>query len=369
MKTWLHKHFMSVVAAYLAFWATGCTKMSFLPGQDSSSATSSLSASKQSESFSFDTEPLQKKADILMVIDNSASMKPLQANLTANFASFIYNFVAMGYDFHLSVTTTDAYKSLPQFGNDPSYAKFRDGAGSNHSGVYTILPSTPDLLNLFVINASQGADGSGDERAFSSFKAALSSPFNAGFLRPDSFLSIIILSDEDDFSDPYRTEASWIHGGVADHDYSDPTLEPVSNYVHYLDGLTGSTPAHRRYSVSTLGIFDQRCLDIYKSVTSGTEPFASIIGQRYFEIAHQTNGIAGSICDQGLSSSLAAIGNSVINNTTATLSLKSSPVEGSVEVDVNPIDKSLTWTVSGSSIRFNKTPAKGTKITVKYNSK
>src|SRR5262249_40734277 len=125
------------------------------------------------------------KVDLLWVVDNSGSMDPLQANMTANFNSFINNFVSKNFDFHLAVTTSDAYLAGSFWNNNPALAQFRDGVGSTHTGVFDILPSTPNLINVFVTNATQGSNGSGDERVFSSLKAALNSNLNAGFLRTD----------------------------------------------------------------------------------------------------------------------------------------------------------------------------------------
>lgn len=49
-------------------------------------------------------------------------------------------------------------------------------------------------------NVKLGTSGSGDERALSSFEKTLINPLNSNFHRPDAFLAIIIVSDEDDFS-------------------------------------------------------------------------------------------------------------------------------------------------------------------------
>src|SRR6185312_4137861 len=184
------------------------------------------------------------KIDILFVVDNSYSMQPLQTNMVNNFNSFISNFITKGYDFQIGVTTSDAYLALSQFNNTPSYAYLRDGTGSTHTGYPIITPSTPNIVNTFVTNANQGDQGSGDERVFSSFKAALQSSHNSGFHRPGAYLAIIILSDEDDFSDPTRPEDSWVYrGGIPDHDYADPGLETVASYETFLDQFTGSTSA------------------------------------------------------------------------------------------------------------------------------
>ncbi len=87
-----------IVAVGLAAMATGCSN-----GDTSYSLLSSGQSFKQAT--------VNTKVDILWVVDNSGSMKPLQDNMTANFNSFISQFVTKGYDFHLSVVGTDAYKA------------------------------------------------------------------------------------------------------------------------------------------------------------------------------------------------------------------------------------------------------------------
>lgn len=310
----------------------------------SSGSSYSMLASGQS----FKQSTVNSKIDLLWVIDNSGSMQPLQNNMTANFNNFMSNFVSKGYDFHLGVTTTDAYRALPQFANDPTLAKFRDGVGATHSGVFTILPSTMDLTGTFLINASQGAAGSGDENAFSSFKAALDSPLNADFLRSNSFLAVVILSDEDDFSDPNRPEFSWtFSGGVADHSYSNPGLETVDSYVNYLDAKTVTTGAFRRYSVSALTVPDTAC----RNAHVGQSP-STIIGTRYMDMATKTSGVIGSVCDQSYASALTEIQKKIIELGTQ-FYLTGSPVVSSIAVVVNgtsiPQDSINGWTYNSAA--------------------
>jgi len=152
----------------------------------------------------------QNQIDILWVVDNSGSMQTSQANLASNFSAFISKFQTLGLDYHMAVTTTDAYLAGSYFNNQysnysPTAAQFKDGFvgtyGQGVSGV-KVMTSANTTSTIFQQNLSTGTTGSGDERAFSSFVQALSDPTNvaSGFRRPGAFLSIIILSDEDDFS-------------------------------------------------------------------------------------------------------------------------------------------------------------------------
>lgn len=329
----------------------------------------SYSVLPSDESFKQASSSFNDQIDLLWVVDNSASMDPLQQNMTANFNSFINQFVSKGYDFHLAVTTTDTYLSDPGFNNHPAGAQFVDGIGTTHTGVFDILPTTPNLINTFVTNASQGANGSGDERAFSSLRSALNSPLNSGFLRSTSFMGVIILSDEDDFSSVNRPEYSWLYrGGVPDHDYSYGQLDTVASYVSYLDTLTASAPASRRYSVSAITVMDNTCLQSHLPASP-----TSVIGQRYIDIASQTNGVVGSICDTSYASTLAAIQQQIVELSTQ-FPLSRTPIVSTIVVSVNgvtvPQDPANGWTynATSNSILFHGTsvPPQGANISINF---
>jgi len=330
----------------------------------------SYSILASADTFKQASSSFNNQVDLLWVVDNSSSMDPLQNNMTANFNSFINQFVTKGYDFHLAVTTTDAYMADAAFDNTPSESKFRDGVGSTHTGVFTILPNTANLINVFVTNASQGGNGSGDERAFSSMRSALSNTAqNGNFVRTNSYLGIIILSDEDDFSSATRPEYSWLFShGVADHSYSYSGLDPVSMYVSYLDSLTASTGATRRYSVNAITVKDTTCLNAHVAQSS-----SSIIGQRYIDLAGQTNGVVGSICDSSYASTLNAIQQNIVELSTQ-FYLTKTPDVSTIVVIVNGAtvanDASNGWTysVAANSITFHGSavPAEGAAISVNF---
>src|SRR5688572_10634449 len=111
------------------------------------SKQSSFSILASTQTFSQAVQ--DNRADVLWIIDNSGSMLPSQENLADNFPSFISNFQSAGFDFNIAVATSDAFMALPQFSGsyNPSNpywegmpqeykARFRDGLGSNHSGVF-----------------------------------------------------------------------------------------------------------------------------------------------------------------------------------------------------------------------------------------
>lgn len=250
---------------------------------------SSFSLLSEADTFKQSTGTFNSKVDILWVIDNSGSMETSQVNVATNMNSFIQDFTTKQLDYKMAVTATDAYRV--QFSPYPTACStFRDGlrryfnnncvtvAGKPYSGVQVILPTTPDLLNVFLTNVLITDDvnnyfGHGDERAFQSMMRTFEEPNNAGFLRTDSFLSVIIVSDEDDFSHDTITFTE---------NYNDPSLYTIGSVVSYLDTLTGSTPTNRRYNVNAMSVYDSTC----RAALGG----ASVkVNQRYGQLVDQVN--------------------------------------------------------------------------------
>ncbi len=234
------------------------------------------------DTFLQSTNEVNTKIDILWVIDNSGSMRTSQDLLVENFEKFIDGFRDRGYDFQMAVTTTDAYIDL--YNSNTSLSLFRDGtAQTSFTGYPIVTPQTPDFESVFLINVLQGIYGNGDERAFSSFQAALDNPLNTGFLRPDSFLAVIIVSDEDDLS---HVGLNYIR------DINHSSIIPVQDYVDYLDEITLSSPDFKKYSVSAMAIFDENCRKFLNDQFTGRR-----IGVRYEQLVDITGGKKGSLCD------------------------------------------------------------------------
>lgn len=249
----------------------------------------SFSLLSDSANFQQSTSYVQRKIDILWVVDNSGSMESSQTNLTNSFNSFISRFSQLNYDFHMGVIATDAY--LAYHYNQPSRSRLSDGV-AQHSGIRIIDKNTPNMSQVFIKNATQGINGSGDERAFSSFESALGNSLNTGFVRDGAFLAIIIVSDEDDFS-----HYDWQNGTnsyIFTENYNYSTMFPISRFTTFLDNLTHSAAgqgAGKNYSVSTISILDSTCQATLNAESPGRK-----ISQRYNQLADATGGTKGSLC-------------------------------------------------------------------------
>lgn len=333
---------LSTLLTATAVLLAGCEKSA-----DSFSLLSSGASFTQNSTFA------QRPIDILWVVDNSGSMENSQANLAANFQSFINRFQTLNLDFRMGVITTDAYLAYHYNQNSRSQLRDRgvDTKGTLNcnddtdltTGIRIMDRNTPNLATVFVKNIKQGICGNGDERAFSSFRHALGNPLNNGFRRPGAFLSIIIVSDEDDFS-----HTDWQNGTNSYYfteNYNDSSMLSVASFTSYLDTLTNTTAGGvRNYSVSVISILDQACLNQLNDS-------AQKIGTRYKQLANATQGTQGSLCSN-FGTTLDLISQQVVT-LSSVFQLNREPIPASIYVTVNgvqvPQHATNGWTYNASN--------------------
>jgi hypothetical protein len=326
-----------------------------------------ISILSTSDSFVQSTS-VNNKVDIMWVVDSSGSMAEEQQNLADNFSAFITSFVTQGYDYNMAVTATDAWR-YEYSGAYANLAKFRDGniysgTSADNSGIFMISTLTPDVVGTFRTNVKVGTSGSGDERAFDSFKQALTNTNNDqyAFRRTDAYLAIVIISDEEDFS---RNNATVDACSPASNC---PNLRTVQSYEDFLDLYTGSLVTDRKYNVSTITIEpgDTACMAANPS-SSGH------YGARYVQLANETDGVVGSICDANFSTSLDQIAGRIAELSTQ-FRLDRDPVVASIVVHVNGVlipnaaINGWTYNATNNSVVFHGSaiPAQGSAIQVDY---
>ena len=125
----------------------------------------------------FEQEEINK-ADILFVIDNSCSMIDEQAGMADNAESFIDGLMDAGVDYEISVITTDSHIPVA-----PS-----------------ITPDNVDPVSDLSRAVSVGNGGDATEMGQEMSKLALDPTRGTVQPREDAALSVIVVSDEDDFS-------------------------------------------------------------------------------------------------------------------------------------------------------------------------
>lgn len=201
--------------------------------------------------------------DLLFVIDNSPSMADKQAALAASFPRMIDKLAQLDGglpDLHIGVITTDMGTQgatgapAPAFGvpGRGGCAGTGDDGALQHAGD----PMLPAAFIVDVADATRpdgrqrnytgelrdevaglvqvGEGGCGFEQPLAALRRSLTNPANAGFLRSDANLAVVILADEDDCS--VRDPA--LFGG-------DPALGPLQSFRCFEHGVICDPDAPR----------------------------------------------------------------------------------------------------------------------------
>jgi hypothetical protein len=234
------------------------------------------------------------KMDILFVVDNSGSMQEEQTNLGANFPKFIdvlnayMTGAGAGLDYHVGLTTTSLSDGAPPIPLPIPLpvAMADDGAMRNQSSCGMTRPWIERTDNnpamQFSCVAKVGTDGSGHEQPLSAAKLALTDRIadgkNAGFLRPDALLAVVILTDEDDQSD-------------------DASMNPIAveQFISTFDSVKGD---HAKWATAVIaGPGPGQCMSAFGSAEEGVrlKDFVTKSGQQ---------AIFSSICEGDLAKAL-----------------------------------------------------------------
>jgi len=223
------------------------------------------------------------KADILWVIDNSASMSEEQALLASQITTFLDDLAFSGLDWNLGVTTTDAWAS-----------------GGGLSGD-VLTADTPSVEALFRSQATPHLTGDRDEHPLESAVLAVSPDITPGFLRAGASLVIEIVTDEDDHAD-----------------------DGVTSYLSDLDALVGA--GNTRVN-AIAGTPPDGC----HSTVADAE-----VATRVIEAVTATGGIFGSICASDFLPALTSLALGAADMTD-TFVLTSVPAVESLEVYVDGV--------------------------------
>jgi hypothetical protein len=239
--------------------------------------------------------------DVLFVIDNSGSMGEEQTNLTANFPGFITVLDQSGLDYRVAVTTTGRdYNYAMTFPVGGAIPMSQDG-GDNGTMLKTaamtrrwIEKTDPDVAGTFTAVATVGTGGPSDEMPLSAmrdaFEERMSDGTNAGFHRPEALLAIVFLTDEEDCSYEQSVTLGFSQS------LCDAQMEPVQNYVTFLDQYTGNRSRWAAAAIAGKG--PGTCTSTFGNADEAT---------RLVQFVQQTgaNATMSSICDGDLSIGLA----------------------------------------------------------------
>ena len=284
-------------------------------------------------------------ADILWVVDDSPSMADEQALLAQGFREFTLLMEAYETDFHIGVVSTSFDEEDEDRGvliGEPAY-----------------LTPEDDYVRLFRERALVGTDGSDKEKGLAAAEFALSPALvdsaNAGFRRDGAKLAVVFVSDENDCSDD-----GLLDGQSAEACYERVRqLVPVADYLQFF-----------RNQVVREEDFISGAI-VGPLASGGCEE--AVPGHRYLEIAEQTGGRVGSICEPDFSDTLSVLGDEIAGLRSSFL-LSENAVASSILVWVDDIEVSASpvagWQYDADTryLTFSApmVPASGSQIDVYY---
>lgn len=222
-----------------------------------------------SQEFAQDVK-YNRTVDILFIIDNGASMNMVQKQLHDQLPYLFDSLRELDMDIHIATTSMTMLSSFPESGKLVGYPKY-------------ISTETPDFLEELKKKIFIGENGSTLEEGLAAMESVLSESYRKtegrGFLREDSFLNIIVLSNEDDKSP-----------------------QPWNYYANLLDKLR---PDHKdgakAWSMNFFGVLSQQ--DTCSSSQWGfKEP-----GLKFMEMVNYSGGVKGSLCGNDLFRSVSSI--------------------------------------------------------------
>lgn len=266
-------------------------------------------------------------ADVLFVIDNSGSMDVFQQALAANIPAMIDELVKFNGILHVAAITTD-HVDINQSGR--------------FQGTPAVLQSNmPSFASLLDQRLKPGTYGAPEEKPLQAIHSALSEPLlstvNAGFLRQNVPLNVVIVSDEEDQST------------ISSQDFVNfvKTLKPAGDYsffgiVPFLPSCGGGAPVKLANTI----------LDL--------------------------KGENHDICTPDWSAKLRSIGKSIHTQISRSVRLPTEPVVRTIEVKYGSQiliggDSELGWVydrskmsvVIGEQFNFASEPA-GTELEIKF---
>lgn len=283
----------------------------------------------------------EDRVDILVVVDNSVSMRSKQANM-ANRVSNLLDRLS-GLNWRIGIVTTDMV-----------HATLGDGRLLRYPNGRYFIDSSLSLSNAreqFGKTVQRPEDGNYLEQGIKATYRALERALNPkeavdqqnkAFFRKEAALAVIVISDENE---------------------SATTLANTpAGLMSLVKSTYGDDKIFKFHSI-IVRPGDKPCLDSYPNVH--TE------GKVYADLTQATGGTIGDVCAADYGNQLTVIGQDVAN-TQNTFDLNCNPMDinGDGKVDIKVISEgnapaAPTFVIDGDKIVFSKPPRKG-KYALEY---
>ncbi len=382
----LTQHVSYILGA--AVWAscalsTACApvKFSSVPVTQSTSVTcASLGAgcvtSGNTQSYDYKVTIAPAAADILFVVDNSASMSAIQHNIGSRFSTFFSAIQSL--DYHIAITTTDisgsgnAARAINQNGalQDGRLIAFGNGsqvltssAGSNTASYFQNAIQRNETFTCESYLSTHNCTQSNACTDYSTYcpsedtrgvvAATLAVQRNeSSFLRDGVNLSVVIISNADE-----RAAGGRISG----------YLQPASSdQPATLVAAVKSAFSTKPLTVDSIIIQpgDNACL---QAQTFSTALFGWT-GNFYQSLASLTGGVQGSVCASDYGSQMGQIA-ATITNQVSSVNLPCAPDNSKVDVVFTPTSSAVAFQLGGTNnqhVQFAQALPANTMVEVKF---
>ncbi len=273
------------------------------------------------------------KVDVLVVIDNSGSMREEQTNMAARFGNFLDRL--QGLDWQLAIVTTDV----------ASNAALKDGRLVQiKNKTNYILTSAMDLATAkadFAATIQRPiSEGSGNEQGIAATYRSIQrsqDPANAvntpnvQFFRSGAALSVLVVTDADE---------------------TNPSGTQTQNMPQSLINLVNSSFPGKRFKYNSIIVKpgDTAC---------ATQPNNEGPGYSYDALSKLTGGVIGTVCSQDYSAQLTEIASATVD-LISSVDLTCAPLDttgdGIPDVQIITADGSIppTYTVSGLKLNLSR---------------
>lgn len=261
--------------------------------------------------------------DVIIVIDNSASMRFEQANMAERFSSLMDEMKSLSW--RLGIITTDVSKNEPK--KDGRFLEFPMGNGVDH----LTSEMNPDLVQTAFAATIQrpSREGNANEQGIKATYRALER--KPEWLRANASLNVVVVTDADET--PYKGKV-------------DIRNNP-SDLIKFVKSENPSKSFFFHSIIVKEG--DAECLK--KDDNEG-------YGRSYAWLSEKTGGVIGDVCQADYSNQLKMIGEKV-SQKIRNVVLDCAPIAGSVLVKYGP-DLITDFTVNGREVKFSHSLPVGT---------
>jgi hypothetical protein len=311
------------------------------------------------------------KVDILLVIDDSGSMKTDQLKLASKLSGFASQLesssISMDWQMCVTVTRSQLINSTYYWGASVNWVGYTPVSGPQ----YLLKKGTTGLNDIFTktINAiGAGVPGSGDERGI---KAAYHHFYNgepgvsgsSGCYRKDAAVAVILISDEDERS--VGGDCTRVKTNMNEDPATCLALKADDMPTALLTQAKSMFGTDVRFTFNSIVVADSTCEKNQDSTPDEKgEKAPSHQGLKYIELSKLTNGGVSSICENDFSANLNVFKDKILNSLSS-LTLECSPIAGSLTVSINSVT-TTDYTLSGANLKFNNAIVEGKTVSMTY---